>query len=241
MALSSSEVKPESKSALLREASDRASSRGMQVLRTTGVESEAHLPFAGLHQLLRPCLAEIGTLPTPQRSAISAAFGMTDEAAPDIFLIALASLELLGEAAAPSPLVLVVEDAQWLDRPSFDVLTFVGRRLELEPIVLLFAVRDGLDTRFLQAGLLELPLERAGDTAAAALLDAHAPDLAPDVRGRYSTNTRRSVRRRTRRQRFSPSWRVPIGPARTRPAGIEASSRHPGVRARHSSAISWNA
>ena len=168
------------KSALLREASERARARGVHVLTTTGVQSEAHLPFAGLHQLLRPCLAEIGELPAPQRSAVSAAFGMTDVAAPDMFLIALASLELLGETAAHSPLMLVVEDAQWLDRPTADVLAFVARRLESEPIVL----RDGSDNPLETAGLPELGLEALDESAAGALLDLHAPDLALPVRSR---------------------------------------------------------
>ena len=83
---------------------------------------------------------------------------MTDAAAPDRFLIALAALDLLGEAATRAPLLLVVEDAQWLDRPTGDVLAFVARRLESEPIVLLVGHRDGYRDAFDEAGLPELRL-----------------------------------------------------------------------------------
>ena len=103
------------------------------------------MAFAGLHRLLRPYLAGIGDLPGPQQAALSLAFGLDAEpqgdgepsSAPDIFLIALATLDLLAEAAASSPLLLIVEDAHWLDTASCDVLAFVARRVELEPIVLL--------------------------------------------------------------------------------------------------------
>src|SRR5262249_9063818 len=131
------------KSALLAAAGQRARERGMLVLAASGVQSEANLPFAGLHQLLRPVLRGIGELPGPQRAAVQAAFGMTAAAAPDLFLIALATLELLSAAAAPSPLLLRVDDAQWLDRSTCDVLAFVARRLASEQIVLLIAIRDG--------------------------------------------------------------------------------------------------
>ena len=135
------------KSALLAQASSLATDRGMLVMSATGVQSEANLPFAGLHQLLRPVLAHADRLPALQRNAVMAAFGMTDAAAPDLFLIALAALELLSEAAAHSPVVLIVEDAHWLDRSTADVLAFIGRRVESDPIVLLTAIREGTRAR----------------------------------------------------------------------------------------------
>ena len=98
------------------------------------------------------------------------AFGMTETAAPDLFLIALAALELLADTAARSPLLLVVEDVQWLDRPTDDVLAFLARRLEAEPITLLVAIGE-------DAGLPELRLAGLDAAAAGALLDAHAPRL----------------------------------------------------------------
>jgi DNA-binding CsgD family transcriptional regulator len=156
----------------------------MLVLATAGVHSETHLPFAGLHRLLRPLLADLEGLPPPQRAALTAAFGMSEEAAPDIFLIALGVLELLAEAASTSPVLLVVEDAHWLDAATCDVLAFVARRIDMEPIVLLFGVRDDVESRFVEAELPELRLGPLDDVSAAALLDATAPDLAPDLRQR---------------------------------------------------------
>ena len=172
------------KSALLAMAGRRASDRGMRVLTATGVQSETHLPFAGLHQLLRPIITDADGLPVRQRVALLAAFGMTDAAAPDRFLIALAALELLADTAARAPLLVVVEDAQWLDHPTDDVLAFVARRLASEPIVLLAAVREGQASALGEAGLPELRLEGLEEAAAAELLAAHAPALAERVRER---------------------------------------------------------
>ena len=119
------------KSTLLAAACRRAEAAGMRVLRTTGVQSEAQLPFAGLHQLVLPVLGQADQLPTPQRGALLAAFGMVEAAeAPDRFSIALAVLELLSDAAQPASLLVVVEDAHWLDRSTADVLAFVARRVE---------------------------------------------------------------------------------------------------------------
>ena len=172
------------KSTLLARASSSAADRGMLVLTTTGAECEMHLPFAGLHQLLRPLLAHVDQLPGPQREALQAAFGMTDAAAPEFFLIALATLDLLADAAASSPLLAIVEDAQWLDRPSSDVLAFVARRVSLEPIVVLFAIREGAASAVEVVGLPELRLEPLDEVAAAELLDTHSPDLTSEVRER---------------------------------------------------------
>ncbi len=172
------------KSSLLAEATEHAGARGMLVLTATGVQSEAQLPFAGLHQLLRSVLAERDELAAPQRVALETAFGLTDGAAPELFLIALAALELLSDTAARAPVLLVVEDAQWLDRPTCDVLAFVARRLVSEPIVLLAAVRDGHEGPLDEAGLPEMRLERLDEASSAALLDAWAPALAPELRGR---------------------------------------------------------
>src|SRR5580658_5696599 len=110
------------KSALLREASVRAQKAGMLVLTATGVQCEAQLPFAGLHQLLQPVLGQIGKLAEPQRNAMLAAFGLTDKAGPDLFLTALAALNLLAASAAVVPALVVAEDAHWLDRSTADVL-----------------------------------------------------------------------------------------------------------------------
>jgi hypothetical protein len=90
------------KSSLAAETGQHAAARGMRTLAIRGAQSEAHLPFAGLHQLLQPLLGQLGALPSPQRAALEAAFGLGDTVAPDIFLIALATLYLLVEAAQPA-------------------------------------------------------------------------------------------------------------------------------------------
>jgi DNA-binding CsgD family transcriptional regulator len=148
-----------------------------------GVESEAHLPFGGLHHLLRPLLAAVDALPVRQRDALMAAFGMgAVTAPPEIFLIGLASLDLLAERASGSRVLVVVEDAHWLDGPSCDVLAFIARRIELEPIGMLFAMRALSESRF--AGIDELRVESLDEATSAALLDARARGLTPALRQR---------------------------------------------------------
>jgi DNA-binding CsgD family transcriptional regulator len=175
------------KSALLSEAARLAAAQRLRVLTTAGVQSEAQIAFAGLYQLLRPVLDQVDGLPPPQRAAVLAAFGRTDVSVPDLYLIALATLSMLGEAAAQAPILLVVEDAHWLDRASADVLTFVARRLDFEPVVLLAALRDGFGGAFDESGLSELALARLDRAAAELVVDARAPDLRPEVRERVLT------------------------------------------------------
>ena len=165
------------KSRLLSVAAQTARDRGMTVLTATGVQSEAHLPFAGLHQLLRPVRERAVELPPIQRDALDAAFGLTREAAPEHYRIAMAALDLVSDVAGDAPLLLVVEDAHWLDPPTADVLAFVARRIESDPVVLLAATRDGYPSALADAGLPEHRLAGLDDATAAALLDAAAPDL----------------------------------------------------------------
>jgi len=172
------------KSALLEEAVRRAAARGMPVLRTAGVQSEARLPFAGLHQLLRPLLRNVDELPARQRDALRVAFGLADDDPPDVFLIALATLGLLSDSAARTPMLTIAEDAHWLDGPTCDVLAFVARRLEADPILLLISTRAGRDAPFSGAGLSEVVLAGLDDAAARQLLDARAPDLPAPLRER---------------------------------------------------------
>jgi predicted ATPase len=142
------------------------------------------MPFAGLERLLRPVRQAIRALPEPQREALSVAFGVSGGPPPDIFLTALAALNLVADKAAEAPLLLVIEDAHWLDAASLDVLAFMARRVEMEPIVLLFAARDGLATQLDEAGLPELRLEPLDDASANALLDARSPELTSELRRR---------------------------------------------------------
>ena len=173
------------KTALLSGVRRIATAGGIRVLETVGVEAEAQLPFAGLHRLLRPVLDRADRLPAPQRRALLAAFGMRDGPAPDLFLIGLAAVDLVREAAANGRAVLLVDDSQWLDRPTADVLGFMARRLEPEPLVLIAALREGFPSVFADPAMAVLHLERLDDTAAAALLDEHAPRLAPALRERF--------------------------------------------------------
>jgi DNA-binding CsgD family transcriptional regulator len=172
------------KSALLMEARRAASARGMRVLSTIGVESEAQLPFAGLHRILRPVLGLSDRLPVPQRRALLAAFGMADDPAPDLFMIALAALGLVVEAAADTPTLIAVDDSHWIDRPSADVMAFIARRLESDSVVLIAALRDGFPSAFDDPNLDVLPLDGLDDDAAAELMDRYAPGLLPPVRER---------------------------------------------------------
>jgi DNA-binding CsgD family transcriptional regulator len=172
------------KSRLLSDTARTARERGMSVLTTTGVQSEAHLPFAGLHQLLRPVRGRAAELPAVQRAALDAAFGLTDEAAPEHFRIAMAVLDLFSDVATDAPLLVVVEDAHWLDHATSDVLAFVARRIESDPIVLLVATRDGYPSALGEAGLPEHKVVALDDTTAAALLDRSAPDLPAGARTR---------------------------------------------------------
>ncbi len=127
------------KTALLRHLTDRAA--GFRVARCVGVESEMELAFAGLHDLCTPMLSCLGELIDPQREALSVALGLTAGERPDPFMVALATLNLLAQAAEDRPLLCVVDDVQWLDRATAAVLGFVGRRLLAEPVGLVFAAR----------------------------------------------------------------------------------------------------
>ena len=175
------------KSSLLLAAGEMASGKGVIVLASSGVQSETRLPFAGLHQLLKPLLGGVTSLPRPQRTALLAAFGMTEPTAPDHFLIALAALSLLCERAESAPLLLLVEDAQWIDSPSCDVLAFVARRIDNDPIVMLVAIRDGFESSLLQPWLPKLAVGRLDEPSSAYLLDRRAPDLTPELRRAFLT------------------------------------------------------
>jgi DNA-binding CsgD family transcriptional regulator len=144
------------KSALLEYASAKAA--GVRVARATGVESEMEFAFAALHQLCAPFLDRLDLLPPPQRDAVETAFGMSSGVPPDLFFLGLAVLGLLSQSGAEEPLLCVVDDAQWLDQSSAEVLAFVGRRLRADPVAFLFATRASTPDDVL-SGLPELRLE----------------------------------------------------------------------------------
>jgi DNA-binding CsgD family transcriptional regulator len=155
------------KTALLEHLAERAAD--CRVVRIAGVESEMELAFAGLHQLCAPMLGHLDALPVPQGDALRTTFGSRSGSAPDRFLVGLAVLGLLSEVAAERPLICLVDDAQWLDQASVQVLAFVARRLVAESVSLVFGSRvagAGL------AGLPELVIGGLREEDARALLDA---------------------------------------------------------------------
>jgi DNA-binding CsgD family transcriptional regulator len=156
------------KSALLRYAMEAALPT-CRVLWAAGMESEAELAFAGLHQLCAGMLDRLDRLPGPQREALKAAFGLTPEAAPDPFFVALAVLGLLKDMAAEQPLLCVVDDMQWLDPASAHVLAIAARRVSAQPVAFVFAAREPGEEL---AGLPELPLHGLDDHDARALLES---------------------------------------------------------------------
>jgi DNA-binding CsgD family transcriptional regulator len=146
---------------------------GFTVLRTSGIESESPLAFAALQRLLRPVLRLAGRLPAPQARALRRAFGEEDGEV-DRFLVFLAALSLLAEAAESSPVLAVIDDAHWLDEASAAALLFVTRRLQAERVALLFAARDGDVRRFDAGELPNLTLGELDATDAGTLLTAVA-------------------------------------------------------------------
>ena len=157
------------KTALLRHLSTAAS--GCRIARAAGVESEMELAYAGLHALCAPMLGRLEQLPDPQRAALSTAFGLSAGPPPDRFLVGLAVLGLLADAAEEQPLLIMVDDAQWLDRVSAQTLAFVARRLLAERLGLVFALRESGDEDVLE-GLPELAIEGLAADEARLLLDA---------------------------------------------------------------------
>jgi DNA-binding NarL/FixJ family response regulator len=174
------------KSALLEYAAEHAA--GFRVLRGAGIESESEFPFAVVHQVLRPVLGHIDTLPQRQRLALDAAFGLAAVGGDDRFLVSLAILSVLSDVAERQPVLCLIDDAQWLDEPSADALTFAARRLEEDGIVLLFAVRDDETAVLAATGLTEIRLEGLTTEAAGTLLD-DGPYVAPHVKSLLIAST----------------------------------------------------
>ncbi|MBC9713981.1 helix-turn-helix domain-containing protein [Streptomyces sp. TRM66268-LWL] len=169
------------KTALLAYAEEQARrTHGIAVVRTVGVETEAEIPFASLHLLLRPALDRIDTLPEPQSAAVKAAFGMGPGSGDDQLTVGLAVLSLLSELAAEGPLLCLVDDAHWLDHASARALLFAARRLQAEGIALVFGARDGFDP----GGLPELRLTGLDPASSARLLAERSPDLDGPLRHR---------------------------------------------------------
>jgi DNA-binding CsgD family transcriptional regulator len=156
------------KTALLSYAAGRAPD--LRVLSGVGVESESGLPFASLHQVLRPVLGHVGAIPEPQGTALKGALGVAAAQGHDRFLIAVAVLSLLSEVAEAGPVLCVVDDLQWADPASIDALIFVARRLGAEGIALLLATTEASVAGSRDAGLPELTVEGLDRDASDALL-----------------------------------------------------------------------
>ena len=173
------------KTALLGLAASAA--EGMTVLNATAIETEAELPFAGLHLLLRPVRGQLARIPRPQAGALNRAFGLTEapgQPGDDVFLCGLAVLSLLTEitetGTGDRPVLCLVDDAQWLDSASATALLFAARRLDAEAVAILLAVREG--ARPLRTdGIEQLHLEPLGDAAARQLLRDEAAGLDPQL------------------------------------------------------------
>jgi DNA-binding CsgD family transcriptional regulator len=176
------------KTALLDYCAREASS--CRIIQISGMESELELPFAALQQFCGPMMSNLPTLPEPQQLALQVGFGLTAGRAPDRFIVGLAVLSLLADAAAEKPVVALIDDAQWLDEASFQVLGFVGRRLLAEAVLLVFAVREtGNEPPF--PDLPSLTVEGLPDSEARALLATTvAGPLDQLVRDRIVAETR---------------------------------------------------
>ena len=161
---------------------------GCRVVRAAGAQSEMELAFAGLHQLSAPMRDRLEHLPVPQRDALRTVFGMSAGPAPDRFLVGLAVLSLLSQVAEEQPLVCLLDDGQWLDHASAQILAFVARRLGAESVGLVFAARAASGDL---AGLPELAVEGLREADARALLAAALPGpIDARVRDQIVTETR---------------------------------------------------
>ena len=160
------------KTVLLADAAGQARLAGMRVLAVTGRESESRLAFAGLHQLLRPVLSSAADLPGRQAEALLGALGLaTDPVAPDPLLTGVAVLTLLSDLSERSPVLVVADDAHWVDRSSLDALAFAASRLDAERVVLLVAARGQAPPAGFDRGFPELHLGPLAAADAGRLLD----------------------------------------------------------------------
>jgi DNA-binding CsgD family transcriptional regulator len=162
------------KSALLAYAEEQAD--GMNVLRARGVQSEAKIPFAGLFELLRPALAALGRIPGPQAAALEGALALRPARGEDRFAIGAATLSLLAAYAEQSPLLLVIDDAHWLDGSSANAVLFAARRLAADPVAVVLAVRGGEPSLLDSADLPTLRLAGLDLAASGELLRQRATE-----------------------------------------------------------------
>jgi DNA-binding CsgD family transcriptional regulator len=175
------------KTACLQVAASMAGDAGRRILRTFGHEAETNLAFAGLHRLLRPLLALIDELPEVQRRGLLDAFGMDDGGAGDRFVVSVATMNLLGVAAARSPLLITADDVQWLDGETRHVLAFVARRVGSGVVIVAASTAAELPAGF-SGAFREVRLDRLSDSAAVSLVNRRAPGLDAAQREWVTTN-----------------------------------------------------
>ncbi|MFD9326258.1 ATP-binding protein [Streptomyces sp. NPDC060065] len=174
------------KSALLDYATQAATD--LRVLHAVGIESEMELAFATLHQVCVPLLERLKNLPQPQCAALETVFGIRAGPPPDRFLVGMAVLGLLSDASEKHPLLCLVDDAQWMDRASAQILGFVARRLLAESVALVFGAREGSQDLL---GLPELEVTGLRDADAHTLLDSVTHTrLDQDIRDRLVAETK---------------------------------------------------
>ena len=172
------------KTVLLSAVEAHAADAGLRVLRAAGAEFEADLSFAGLNQVLHPLFDDIEGLSPPQRAALEVALGLGEGPAPDRLVVCNAGLSLLANAGSKEPLLVIVDDLQWVDRASALVLGFVARRLHATRVGFLAASRSGDESFFERSGLRSHDLGPLDDASSTALLADRFPALAPQVRQR---------------------------------------------------------
>ena len=165
------------KSSVLQAAAAMGRDSNALVLEASGIESESLLPFAGLHQLLRLLLARPSSLPDVQQRALLTALGLRDGPVPQLFLIALAALTLITDTAATQPVVLIVDDVQWIDAPTNDVLAFISRRVRHDPVMMITALRDGHVAAVSSADAREIHLAGLDEDSSRELLNLASDGL----------------------------------------------------------------
>ncbi|WP_189820247.1 helix-turn-helix transcriptional regulator [Streptomyces olivaceoviridis] len=170
------------KSALLDHVADLAADEKHRVIRAAGVEAESELPFAGLHQFLYPLLSYIDRLDDTHRGVFDVVFGRSEGRPPSVMTLGIAVLDLLSLAASQKPLLLVLDDGQWLDASSIEVCGFVGRRLTGSSVKLAVGLRSDLASGFDTAALPAVPVTTLSEKASEQLLDMHHPGLDPRLR-----------------------------------------------------------
>lgn len=175
------------KSALLAYAEDHAV--GVRVVSATGIEGESEFAYGALHELLRPLLGRLDAIPPPQAAALEGALALGPAVPGDRFAVAAGVLSLLAAAAEDEPLLVLIDDAHWLDDASAAALSFALRRLRADPVAVLVAVREGEPSAFESGGFAQLPLRGLDEAAATTLLERHAPGIAASVSARLIDET----------------------------------------------------